>query len=1327
MAGVIEGYELSPQQRGLWPLVDANQGCGYASWLALAIDGDLDREALKRAWTVAISRHEILRTSFVETRDKPLQVVTDEVPPIDVQTWAHRASRRSLRRLATLMANQPAGPRHGNVRPVVIHDASRHQHVFYVRASALVADLVTMRLLAERLVDAYDDAIAGGGTPPDETPQYADVAEWLNCRLRSSELAHSRAHWDTQRRRMTHGTPLSTFHPRYLSGKIDRGIERRLRIVADAWHVSIDDVLLACWLVVLRRASGEDEDIVTVSKRFDGRRDDALRHALGPFARDLPLFVGVERDVTLRALAVEVRDQVARAYAFQDGFEWTTTADDSGPTSLPFHYGFEEWPKLERSGTPSFSLIEAFAITNRFTAFLDVRSRAHGLFVHLFYDAHRLTARTAAFLAERFYTVVRQAATFPERPVRGLRVMGARERQQTLARGQAKWTARTERTVIDLFREQVRRIPETVAVRDRHASLSYRELDIRSDALARRLVACGAGHETCVAILLPSSVDPIVAMLAALRCGAAYLPLDTAMPLSRLREILDDSSATIVVTDNQTCAAIDLPSDRHVVLVDVECTEDAPSTTYVAEPIDPDTIAYVIYTSGSTGTPKGIAITHRSLANYVHAVTAALELPPRASYALVSTIAADLGNTMIYPSLCNGGTLHVIDRECRMDPIAWGEYVQQHRIDCMKIVPAHLRLLLDTKDPARATPRQRIVLGGDVCDWALIDQLLTLAPRCLVSNHYGPTETTVGVLTTPLTAGRRNVARPPLGRPLAGSRMYILDERLEPVPFGSIGQLYVAGEGLARGYVRRAAMTADRFRPDPFSTQPGQRMYATGDLVSYTADGRLEFHGRIDHQVKVFGNRVELQEIEHVLSSHSDVAAAKVLARRDGDLTRLEAYVVATPGHVLSSVDLRWAVTRTLPEYCVPSHIVVVDHFPLTPNGKIDTAALSELGLVLAPSTATHATAPGTSALEDRLTTIWRDLLGIEEIGPTDNFFDLGGNSFLAVRLMARIQREHGVRVPLAALIGAGTVRTIAMLMGAAQEPSADRHLVPMQTTGSRPPLVGVHPGHGGVLCYRELAGHLGPEQPVYGLQSLDFDHGRAASNDLREMAARYLAEAVAALPADAPLILLGWSFGGLIAFEMARQSRARDARPTHLLLVDCRLPITAPTLATIAPSILLANLLFERPARAAPHAFSLEEIAALSVEQQLSTVAARTGTSIDRLVPEVIGRDRLEAYLQMRAARMEALRRYDLRPYDGATTLFRASDAGEPSPIPRLQSAFEEAARSADYGWTRWCSQGVEVIDVPGDHESVIAAPNVSHLAREVSACLARAARQEV
>ena len=564
--------------------------------------------------------------------------------------------------------------------------------------------------------------------------------------------------------------------------------------------------------------------------------------------------------------------------------------------------------------------------------------------------------------------------------------------------------------VHELFERQVEQTPDNVAVEYGSQEITYRELDRRANQLARYLRKQGVGPEMVVGIWVERSLEMVVAILGVLKAGGAFMPLDGNYPEERLEYMIEDAQVSLMLVGKQQekkMPRVWVP----VVVMDGEDREwEREEERRPENGVYGGNLAYVIYTSGSTGKPKGVGVEHRQLANYIQAIGGKLQIEAGMRLALLSTYAADLGYTMIFPALCYGGCLNVVDADWVLDAGKLAQHFSHHPIDYLKIVPSHLQALLGSSPGNGVLPRRWLVVGGEASSWELIRQVKERGAGCRVLNHYGPTETTVGVLTYDATQesdGEKTRGMVPVGRPLSNGKVYVLDKELNPAGIGTRGEIYIGGAGLARGYVNRAEMTAERFMPDPFSRSGGKRLYRTGDVGRYREDGNIEYIGRQDEQVKIRGYRIELGEIEATLALHSGVREAVVVARGENRDNRLVAYYTVTERgeeEEIGAEQLRSFAAEKLPEYMVPAAFMRLEAMPLTPNGKLDRKALPK------PEGEVYAQCiyePPQSELEQILANIWQELLGVERVGRHDHFFQLGGHSLLAIRLIEQLHRAN--------------------------------------------------------------------------------------------------------------------------------------------------------------------------------------------------------------------------------------------------------------------------------------------------------------------------------
>ncbi|WP_187415117.1 non-ribosomal peptide synthetase [Nonomuraea sp. PA05] len=1329
----VEGFALSPQQRDLWVRAEEAGEPVPEIRCAVTIDGDLDRDELRRAVAEVVARHEILRTGFhlVPGLTLPIQVIT---PAADVPAGAlirgaggapfagaEAASRDDLARVSLLRAE--------------LVRRSAREHTLLLRLPALCADVPGMAALAREIVTHYGDGAATGPAEQD-LPQYADLAEWMNELLTSPDAEAGAEFWQRQ---TAGGSPLLPFR-REIGEEGTTAASARVPVAGRVWEhagqmarrlaVSPGAVLTAFWAVTLYRYTRQQA--MTLTLACAGRDHEDLRDGIGPVGREVPMGVELADDLPLAEavrrvahLDAELRDfafsydagripaadagrttaaDAARASAHDTG---RASAHDTGRAAAAGHrvaVGHDTVEALPTGRGVRFSI----ASLERSSGLAPLELRCVELpgtvLLTIEHCPRRYAAADVRALAASLAALAEHAASEPETEVGSLRLTLAEE-------AGARPPAGNPALVHELFERHAAATPHAVAVAFEGDRLTYGELRERAHRAAGRLAAAGVRPGELVPVLADRGTDAIAAVLGVLMAGAAYVPVEPGTPANRIAFILGDVGARVVLAPSRLAGR--LPAGvRHVELEALREPGGAEPPTAVVDAGGP---AYVIYTSGTTGTPKGVVVEHGQIAHYVAGVTGRLGAPVAGSFAMVSTLAADLGNTALFHALCGGGTLHVISKDRASDPDGLAAYLRAEAVDRMKIVPSHLRALLDSATrPADLLPRTTLVLGGEPLTHELAARIAELG-SCALVNHYGPTETTVGATTYAVAEGVDARCRTvPVGRPFGGTRLLLLDPARNPVPDWVPGEAYVSGPQVARGYLNRPDVTAERFLTLP----TGERAYRTGDLLRRLPGGALEFLGRVDDQVKIRGYRVEPGEIEAVIRTYPDVHDVTVLARQDGAGDRhLAAYVAAqgaaegaAHGPGPAAAGLREFLHERLPDHMVPATIEVLDALPLTPNGKVDRKALLER-----EPQAAHPSRPVVAPRDEeeaRLLAVWQDTLNNHSLGVTDDFFEAGGNSLLAVRLIAQVRRATGHALPLSALFPSGTVESMARLLrGDTDAPEAV--IVPLNPGGTRQPFFCVHAGGGTALGYRELARDLGPDQPFYALQSPGLDGGELLTS-LPEMAAEYV-KAMRAVQPEGPYLIGGWCLGGIIAYEMTCVLRAQNQRTALLVLIDSDNPLTAGAGATRAEpteDVLVRRFAwhFGIDGRLRP------DLAALTSDQRLDhllDVACEHG-----VLPAGAGRTELGHLLRVYSNNIRAVEAY--------------LDEFTPGDLPDhpvvLYRPIEELAggQDAGFGWPALVADRLTVEVVGGDHHSVMRAPAVSALAGRIGTLLGRLAGRE-
>jgi amino acid adenylation domain-containing protein len=1009
------------------------------------IEGALDTARLQRAVIEITRRYEILRTTFRCPRELtvPVQVV-EEGSRLDwrLLDLSHVTGETLKAEVESLMRDDRAEPGQVEEGPAVrfiLGHVAADRHVLLVSASSLVADARSLDQIAReaaRIYAVHDSSSERRGdesAESDEPLQYASFAAWQAEVLEGGDANLGRTYWRSQ----DLGSVLKLTHP--LLRKSPNATvfcpERMQLSIGPELVTAVDDLAkrngkadhvlyLACWRALAGRITGNMD--VPVSYRVHGRTDDELETAIGPFASYVPLRCPAEEGSSFQEFWERISEAQARARDWEPYFSWEDALGESGKGDsayLPFAFEYQGVPAGWEISGIRFSAISQFECADRFHLKLSCTRQGDALSAELHYDSNLLSPEVVLCLAQQYEAALRGVIPNPTAPFEEIDVVGREERLRLLDELNATQIEFPDVPVHGLFEAHVARCPDRCAVVYEDGCLTYRALDERANAIAAQLRSRGIGAGAAVGIRLERSLDMIVAIVGVLKAGGAYVPLDPSMPQKRLEVLLSESGARVVLTQGALSNALD-GFGIDVIVLDRKPQSQEGGQRPRPAAVTPGDLAYVMFTSGTTGLPKGVAVEHRQVANYVRGLVERLRIGGGEHMAMVSTFAADLGNTVLYAAMCTGGTLHILSERRRSDPDAMAQYFARWPMDCLKIVPSHLEALLSASAPENVLSCRRLVLGGEATKYELLDRIETLSSGCDVFNHYGPTETTVGATTCPSVRGARNLhsGTLPIGRPLPNYRTYVLASVGTLQPIGVFGELYIGGSGVARGYLNRPDETADRFVPDPFGGS-GQRLYRTGDRSRVLPDGTIEFRGRVDHQIKIRGYRVESAEVEAALAAHPAVREVVVVARNEGPSgSRLIAYVVVTPGSALSGRELLEFARERLPDYMVPAVVMPIPSMPLTRNGKIDRDALPHPDEADARR---DKIAPRTEA-ESRLAAIWSELLGVEELGVRDDFFDLGGHSLSAMRLVARIRQSFDVELPLLSIFEARTIEGLA-------------------------------------------------------------------------------------------------------------------------------------------------------------------------------------------------------------------------------------------------------------------------------------------------------------
>jgi len=1310
---------LSAAQQRMWFFSELQPGSAvYNIPFALRLQGELNIPALCAALDAIVLRHEILRTRFFAEGGSPVQVVAEAepvaLPETDLSGEPAAQREEILRRLLVEESRRPFDlGRDPVMRATLIH-LEETDHVLTLVIHHIASDLWAWGILLRELGALYGGFAAGNPAAlPALGIQYADYAAWERSWLGSPAIEKQLAYWKQKLAGAPALLDLPTDRPRPTEMSFRGALARHslpsavleaLKQLSRREDATLFVTLLTAFKVLIFRLTQQPDVIVGMPTA--GRNHPQTEGLIGLFVNTLAVRNDLSGDPPFHLLLHDVKTAAVEALTHQD-LSFDKLIEELRPARTPGYLPLVQVMFTLQAAVNHDAHLPGLGVapididpgTARFDLTLVAEQKTDRLDLVLEYSTDLFEAATARRMLGQFQTLLEGIVADSRQHISQLPILTAAERQQQLV----EWN----RTHLDfppdyglhqLFEAQVVLHPLQEALVAGSRRLTYRELNERADQLACHLRKLGVERETRVAVFLTRDAEMVITLLAILKAGGAYVAMDPAYPLERLAFILQDSCAGLVATQRSLLPALP-PSSGKIVVVDelLASGRDGDSMSWVPSAAHDRDLAYVIYTSGSTGRPKGVAIEHRNavaLVRWAETVFTAREL---AGVLAGTSICFDLSVFEIFVPLSVGGKIILAE-----NPLALPGLLAASEVRLINTVPSVMREVLRLGVP---TSVETVNLAGEPLPTDLVDQLYALPHIKVVYDLYGPTETT----TYSTFTRRERGARPTIGRPIANTELYVLDQRLEPVPLGVTGELFIGGSGVARGYLDRPALTAERFIAHPFSALPGARLYRTGDLCRYRPDGNVDYLGRSDDQIKIRGFRIEPAEIESALRAHLGIVDAVVIApdRGGGGERRLVAYVVSKPvGERECDVDFRAFLRRTLPEQMIPSAFIRVETIPRTANGKVNRSALPEEAAVGTDPVRTYL-APR-DELEIKLVKIWETVLGTTPIGVNDRFFDLGGHSLLAVRLASIIESTMECRLPVAALFQAPSIAELAALLRARGR-VAPQSLVALQARGHQPPLFLAHAMGGGNLWgYANIARELGEDQPVYAFKPCEPEQ-IAAFPTIESMAAHYLKEMRQIQPRG-PYRLGGYCFGGNIAYEMACQLEVAGEKVSLLALLNAWPANSGHDRITWSPRSTVKFAVnvgywtmrwWQWPLKTRLHFLRWKaQTAVKKISRSFDRRHGRVESEIELLV-DLTGVSAGERKLWQ--AHLQALHAYHPQPYGGKITLLRSS--GYP-----FYSSFDHA-----HGWRTLAGERVTVRFVPGTHETIMVDPFVAPLAREL------------
>jgi amino acid adenylation domain-containing protein len=1323
--GNRESAPLSFAQQRVWFLQQLQPDSrAYIVSNAQRLTGKLNPDVLQQSLDAIAVHHEALRTNFITSLDgSPIQVIG---APRPVELKIIKVTQQQVESLLSEEAQRPFNLQSDLMLRATLLQIDEQEHILLLVMHHIASDGWSIGIFWQQLAAVYEAFLSGKSSPLPKLPiQYADFAVWQHQWLSGEILSSQINYWKTQLAAANTVLELPTDRPRppvqtyrgaVQSLMLPQNLSASLKELSHQLGVTLFMTLLAAFGTILHRYTGQED--ILIGSPIAGRNQIETEGLIGFFVNTLAIRTNFSGNPSFRQLLTQVREVTLEAYFHQD---------------LPFEKLVEELqPERDLSHSPLFQVMFAFHNTPnelwelpglsitplevhsgaaKFELTLDLEETSEGIKGGIEYNTDLFDATTIARMLGHFQTLLAGIVANPEQHISDLPLLTTTERDQQLFEWnntQADYDL--SQCLHQLFEAQVEKTPDAIAVKFADKHLTYSQLNSRANQLANYLQTCGVQPNVLVAICVERSLEMVVGLLGILKAGGAYVPLDPEYPQGRIAYMLEDCQAKVLLT--QKNLVDHLPANSQKLYLDTEWeTISQQSDTNPNSNVKPVDLAYVIYTSGSTGKPKGAMNTHRGICNRLLWMQDAYKLTATDRVLQKTPFSFDVSVWEFFWPLLTGARLVMAQPGGQKDATYLINTIAQEEITTLHFVPSMLQIFLETENLERCKSLKRVFCSGEALPVELQERFFEWM-GCELHNLYGPTEAAIDV-TFWQCQRESNLKSVPIGRAIANTQLYILDSHLELVPLGAIGELYIGGVGVARGYLNREDLTAERFIFHPF--KEGEKLYKTGDLARYLSDGNIEYIGRIDHQVKIRGFRIELGEIEALLAQHPTIQQTIVTARVDNsENQRLVAYIVPHPEQTPNTDELRHFLKQQLPEYMVPSAFVLLDTLPLTPNGKIDRRALPAPDSTRLDSENTYI-APR-NELEFQLTKIWEQILGIQPIGVRDNFFELGGHSILAVKLFWQIEKTFNKNLPLAILFQSSTVealakiisqedvaRNLALVNTLEKSKSSWSSLVEIQPNGSKPPFFCIHGLGGEVLCFRELAMHLGSEQPFYGLQPQGLDEKYPFHTRIEDMATHYIQE-IQTLQSSGPYFLGGYSFGGIVAFEMARQLQEQGEQVGILVMLDsCRPGYKWQASFLKRVFLHLENLVQQGPIYLWQQAVKWSYWRKRHLQNKYK-----------RYLEGALYLPETDKHLKIIDTNIQAISEYIFSPYLGRAILLRTDD----------QSRDEAIGMQYDpqFGWGDLVFGGLDVHYVSGSHLEILKEPDVELLAETLRNCLSQA-----
>ncbi|MFI8415591.1 non-ribosomal peptide synthetase [Serratia sp. NPDC078593] len=1302
-------FPVTHAQKSMWVLdqyLDDAKAYNNPYAIICRVAHDIDTQAVNTALAFLTQKHDILRTTFKRVDGEVCQCVGDELrfnfhydditslPEEQRETWVESVAREEGGRHFDLA--------HGPLSYWRMIKTNHHEYVLLLTFHHIISDGWTVNLFFKEFMEMYFRVLHGETPQTEGFLQFSDYAlaeaQWYS----TEEYQQGLNYWANKLDGVQGVLEIATDRPRpakmstvgsIVSHSVEPAFNQRLQSQAAQLGVMPFHIILSAYTLLLHKYSGQTQ--IVVGAPFANRTQPETQHMMGLFMNTLPLCFELNPEAALQDIVKIARsesEQTQRYQAIPLNDILDKIACIRHPQISPLFQAvltYQVFPHFHHNTLFSYKPLKVDYGVAKLDLNLWVEEDRGGLLFTLNYNTDLFNRNTIERMLNDLRTLLAMFLEQPQLTVQDVSLVSQAERLQLLRECQRPVGTVPEAVQVQ-FERQAEQAPAALAVRCAGRSLTYRQLNQQANRLAHHLLAQGLLPGQPVALLMAKSERSVVALLAVLKAGGCYVPIDVALPVEQIDFILQDAAVRFVLAEAAS-PTVSLPT----VSIDQQFSEQPcsnPRQSHAA----PGAPAYIIYTSGSTGRPKGVRINHAHLSQYCQAITPVLAQPAGARYGMFSAFTTDLAHTMLFPALINQGQLEVISVQQLNDPLNLVAYLAEQPLDCMKITPTHLAALLALPQAEALLPRDLLVLGGERASLALVKRIRQLRPHCRVINHYGPTECTVGITTytVPDNVDEMTGGYLPVGKPLMDSHVLVLDDQQRLVPVGLPGEIYLGGAHLAAGYIGQEAQNRHHFIPHPYLA--GERIYRSGDKGRWLPDGNLEFLGRLDRQVKVRGYRVELAEIEQILQQHPDVvqAAVKLWPLNEGD-ARLVAYCCGGEGEQSSAVQA--ALQNKLPHYMRPDHWVWLEALPLTASGKINYAALPFIHADVSQSPPTPE-----GEVEQCLHNIYCRVLQCDRVDTRDDFFNLGGNSITALKLVIEINQQFGTALSLGQLFENSSVRQLAAFLEQVT-PCALSPLVTLNSgrEESKPTLLMIHPAGGNILCYDALARELGDDYPVYGLQIANFSEDADYHHDIQALAACYLQQSQAIVQRQ-NLVLGGWSLGATIAFEMARQLQQTSGQLATVLILDQPAPQVQIDYAAQMDEYQRLAYFARKVERFTGASFEIASTTLATLSEAQRTALFLQEFKRANLVPNNISQVHFQHFLTILQAHISATDRYQGAEYGGHIVVAEAEEV-----MPdRIRHD------TPGLGWARLAKGELTVIRAPGNHISMMKQSQICHTA---------------